>query len=373
MFRIILLFLFLALFPFFSEAEETIPPPPMENQTQNVGQIGPFKYQRTPGAVSAFLPDISFIGSFAGGYFRDDPGDDTGENPSRTGFNFQGIELALQSVVDPYIRADVFILFLEEGVEVEDATVTTLSLPLNLQIRAGQMLAKFGRQNPQHLEQLDFVDFSRLNRRFFGDEGFSELGVEISELFPTPWFSELTFQFLQGENEGNFDGPRKGDFAYLAHWTNTFDLSPDLTLQTGLNGAFGFNASGGGNLTQIYGSDFYLRWKPSTYRGLKWQSEYFVRRRDLGAFADTEGGFYSQLIGQFARRWEGGLRFEKIGIPEGGVAQWGFSPVLTFVATEFFNLKAQYNFIDIAGHSHKQHEAFLQLQFNAGVHGAHTF
>ena len=61
----------------------------MENQTQNVGQIGPFKYQRTPGKASALLPDISVIGTFAGGYFRDGPGHDLGENPSRTGFNFQ--------------------------------------------------------------------------------------------------------------------------------------------------------------------------------------------------------------------------------------------------------------------------------------------
>ena len=372
MFRIILLFLFLALFPFFSEAEETIPPPPMENQMQNIGRIGPFKYERVPGKVSAFLPDISVVGTFAGGYFRDDPGHDLGENPSRTGFNFQGIELGLQSVVDPYIRADIFILFLEEGVEVEDATVTTLSLPLNLQIRAGKMLAKFGRQNAQHLEQLDFVDYSQNNRYFFSAEGFSELGVELSILFPTSWFSELTFEFLQGENEGNFNGTRKGDFAWLGRWTNTVDLSPDLTLQTGLNSAFGFNASGVGNLTQIYATDLYLRWRPSEQRGLKWQTEYLLRTKSINPGRETEGGITSQLIGQWARRWESGVRFDAIGLPEAGPRQWQLSPVITFLASDFFRVRGQYNFIKTSG-SPTGHEAFLQLQFNMGSHGAHAF
>ncbi|MBI2340559.1 MAG: hypothetical protein HYU99_09395 [Deltaproteobacteria bacterium] len=360
----LILFLGMLVIPLLVQAQEP---------DQNTGQIGPFKYQKPSGAASKLIPDISVIGTFAGGYFRDDPGHDLGENPSRTGFNFQGIELALQSVVDPYVRGDVFILFKEEGVEVEDATVTTLSLPLNLQIRAGKMLAKFGRQNPQHLEQLNFVDYSGTNRHFFGDEGFSELGVELSVLFPTSWFSELTFEFLQGENEGNFDGTRKGDFAYLGHLTNTFDLARDLTMQTGISGVFGFNASGTGNLTEIYGADLYLRWKPSVRRGLKWQSEYFLSRRTAAVGEEVEGGFYSQLVGKFARQWEAGIRFEKIGIPDEGFSRWSLSPEITFVATEFFHLKGQYNFVDIAGNPKKQHEAFLQLQFNMGVHGAHVF
>lgn len=321
----------------------------------------------------ALIPDISLIGTFAGGFFRDDPGDDQGENPSRTGFNFQGIELAIQSVVDPYVRGDAFILFIEDGVEVEEAVLTTLSLPLNLQIRGGILLPKFGRQNTQHLEKLDFVDFSRVVRHFFGQEGFSELGVEISVLVPVRWFSELSFEFLQGENEGNFDGARKGDFAYLGHLTNTFDLSKDLTLQTGFSGVFGFNDTARGNMTQIYGTDLYLRWKPSERRGLKWQTEYFLRRREIPGDTEVEGGLYSQVIGQFARRWESGLRFERIGLPMEGVPEWSVTPMVAFLATEFFRLRAQYSLIDTNASSHLQHEAFLQAQFNMGVHGAHSF
>ncbi len=332
-----------------------------------------FLLWKVPGSSQkALIPDISLVGSFAGGFFRDDPATDQGENPSRTGFNFQGLELGLQSVVDPYIHADIFILFLEDGIEVEDATVTTLSLPWNFQMRAGKMPGKFGRQNSQHLEQLPFIDFSLANRYFFTPEGFSELGVEVSNLLPLPWYSELTFQFLQGDNTGNFDGPRKEDFAYLGRWVNQFEPASNLSILTGFSGAFGFNGSAPGNLTELYGADLYLRWKPSDRRGLKWQTEYFLRRKQDVGIKLTEGGLYSQLVWQFARRWEAGVRADLVGFPEETVKQAGAAASLTFLATEFFRLRAQYEAVHTPG-TRLNHEAFLQLQFNMGPHGAHAF
>lgn len=321
----------------------------------------------------ALLPNISLIGSFAGAWFRNEPVGDQGENPSRTGMNLQTAELAIQSVIDPYLRGDFFLLFKEDAVEVEDATITTLSLPANLQARAGKFPARFGRQNTQHVEQLDFVDQSLTNRYFFGPEGFSELGGELSGLIPLPWFSELSFEFLQGENAGNFDGGRRGDFAWLGHWKNGFDISGNVAGQFGLSGAAGFNNTATGNLTQIYGSDFYLRWRPSVYEGLKWQTEYILRRREGAGDIENEGGGYSQLIWQFARRWETGFRAERIGWPSETVRQWSLSPQLTFLTTEFFRVRGQYNLVHTASVAREQHEAFLQIQFNMGSHGAHVF
>lgn len=321
---------------------------------------------------ATLLPDISLIGSLAAGWMRFDPATDQGENPNRTGFNLQGMELALQSVVDPYVRGDVFILFHEHDVEIEEATLTTLALPANLQFRAGKLLAKFGRENARHLEQLSFIDASLTNRHFFGPEGFHELGAELSYLFPFPWSSELAVQFLQGENPDNFDGSRKGDFAYLGNWKNTVDLTSNLTMQVGLSGAFGTNNSGLGNSTQIYGGDLYFRWRPNDRRGLKWQTESFFRRRELAAATPWDGGITSQLVYQFAKRWETGVRYDQIGLPMDTVRQWQVSPVLTFLASEFFRIRTQYN-VTRATATATQHEAFLQLQFNMGPHGAHAF
>jgi len=325
------------------------------------------------GGSKALLPDISLVGSFAGAVFRNEPVGDQGENPSQTGFNLQGMELGLQSVIDPYVRGDIFILFQRRTAEVEEGTITTTSLPLNLQAKAGALLAKFGRENPRHLEQLNFVDTSFNNRYFFGADGFHELGVEVSELLPLPWFSETAFQFLQGENGGNFDGGRKQDFAYLGHWTNGFDVTNNLAGQLGLSGAFGFNDAGRGNGTQIYGSDLYFRWRPSERRGMKWQTEYIIRRREELAATRLEGGLSSEVTFQFARRWEGGVRYSQIGMPKEIFGRKALSTDLTFLETEFFKLRAQYNFVKTDGALQNQHEAFLQMQFNMGPHGAHSF
>ncbi len=320
--------------------------------------------------AAKLLPDISLIGAFAGGYFRNDPDGEQGENPERTGFNLQSIELAIQAVIDPYVRGDIFILFKEDEVEIEEATITSLSLPANLQLKGGLLLARMGRQNTQHTEQWDFVDQSFSNRYFMGVEGFGELGLEVSILFPTPWFSEFSFEFLQGENEDNFNSPSKGDFVYLGHWKNFVDLTENLGLQLGLSAAIGKNDVA--RLTELYGADLFLRWRPSERKGLKWQTEYFLRRRRDAVDTLVEGGLYTQLVYQFARRWETGVRGDFIGWPAEGLEQQAVSPMLTFLASEYFRVRAQYSYVRSPGVP-VNHQAFLQFVFNMGPHGAHIF
>src|SRR5262249_11786185 len=67
-------------------------------------------------------PDISAIVDFAAGWFQDDDGTiKSGDDPQSTGFKAQEIELALQAVVDPYFRADIFLTIPNlEGIEVEE-------------------------------------------------------------------------------------------------------------------------------------------------------------------------------------------------------------------------------------------------------------
>ena len=58
----------------------------------------------------------------------------------------------------------------EFGVEVEEAYLTTLALPANLQVRASQFLTRFGRLNSTHPHAWDFTDQPLVNGRFFGGE-----------------------------------------------------------------------------------------------------------------------------------------------------------------------------------------------------------
>ncbi|MBF0105698.1 MAG: hypothetical protein HQM16_10270 [Deltaproteobacteria bacterium] len=334
------------------------------------GQVLLWKFNQT--GNKALIPDISLIGIVSGAYFRDDPATVQWPNPTRTGFNLQAAELGIQSVVDPYIRADVFIHMLEDGLEVEEAFITTLTLPLNLQIRAGKFRARLGRENTQHLDQKHFADYSRLRRYFLGNEGLTDLGAELSVLLPVSWFSELSFDFMQGRNDVSFDSPRKQDFLYVGHWANSFNLTTNLTMQVGVSGAFGNNVTVR-KLTQIYAGDLYLRWRPHERRGFKWETEYYYRSLEGAVATAKEGGVTTSMVYQFARRFEAGARFDAIGFPEDAFSQYQVSPILTFVATEFFRLRGQYNFLHTDGAGKKQHEAFLQLMFNMGPHGAHSF
>ena len=90
------------------------------------------------------LPDVSAIASFTGVY---DDYDVATLSPDRCElygpkgqptFLLQEVELGLQAVVDPYFRGDIFVSFSPSGVDVEEAYATTLALPANLQVRAGQ-------------------------------------------------------------------------------------------------------------------------------------------------------------------------------------------------------------------------------------------
>lgn len=81
-----------------------------------------------------------------------------------------------------------------------------MSLPANLQLRAGQIFTEFGRHNPTHLHAWSFVDAPLVNGSFFGGDGLRNPGARLSWLMPTPFYSELLFsvQNSQGETASSF-------------------------------------------------------------------------------------------------------------------------------------------------------------------------
>src|SRR5438552_1136076 len=83
-------------------------------------------------ATNYFNPSISAIGNFLAV-----AGQNQVENlPSA---NLRESEVAIQAIVDPYGRADFFLSFGEEGVEVEEGFLTLTSLPAGLLAKVGRM------------------------------------------------------------------------------------------------------------------------------------------------------------------------------------------------------------------------------------------
>lgn len=335
--------------------------------------FGPFGYPSTNQGFAKIIPDISVIGTLAAAYFKDEPTGETGHEPARTGFTLQEIEIAFQSVIDPYFRADVFLSVSEEGFELEEGYATTLSLPKGLQIKAGKFLLPFGRQNSKHLEKWDFVNEPLVSKYLWGPEGLNELGAEISYTFPTPFFLQLQGTFSNGVNEASFGGEQKKDFLYQSRISASFDPNEKWTLLLGASGAWGFNSDMAGALTQVYGGDFLIRYRPSSYRALTLQTEYLFRDMELATGTVQDGGGYVFADYQFRKRWHAGLRYDQVGWPEGSVAkEFRVSPNITFNPTEFSRLRLQYDFSKGTGHP-ANHALVLQLQYVMGPHGAHPF
>ncbi len=341
-----------------------------------------------------------------------------GHDPARRGFTLQQAELSLAGAVDPYFSGEAYIVGKTGGLELEEAFLTTSSLPYGLQLEAGYMLTEYGLMNPLHPHAWDWIDQPVIQTRLFGPEGLRSPGVRLGWLTPLPWFSELhlgvqdahegerTYSFLSeepigGRPETEVSTSSMGDLLYLARWENFHNLTPNLGLNAGLSGLHGPNGSGRKAGTWIYGGDLKLRWRPAeNFRGwpfFLWQTE--ISRRDwraaryedagdpandLPAALLRDYGFYTQALYGFHYGWAAGARFEYAsgsGQSAGGRQNDPFrgdryrvSPLLVWHPTEFSRLRAQYNYDDARFLPGRHaHTVWIGGEILYGMHVAHKY
>lgn len=363
----------------------------------------PARGNTAPGLAPAFQsmnPDIALITDVALGWFSRDRNLQTGaHDPTKTGFNLQQVELVIQKAVDPYFRFDSFIVFGQFGVELEEAYATTLSLPANLQLRAGQFLTRFGRLNPTHPHAWDFVDQPFALGRIFGGEGNRGLGAELSYLLPLPWYAEVLGSITDAAGEAtarSFYGARDlgtrtpFDFQGTLALKQFFPFSDDWSLLWGLSTAGGPNPTGHGNRTEVYGTDIYLKYRPITRGGataISLQTEWFYRRRQVPEDVLQDLNGYAYVAWRFALRWGMAVRYEH-GSPTWAAKGRNTSDYLdlywtdhrhrasanvTFWPTEFSRIRVQGSSDVPRWESRATWALFLAMEFVIGAHGAHRF
>ncbi|MFA6547203.1 MAG: hypothetical protein WCS99_22490, partial [Limisphaerales bacterium] len=142
-------------------------------------------------------------GSTAGDLGALQPG---GHDPNQRGFSVQNVEAVFEGMVDPYFRGQANLIYQLDATgssvfELEEAYLESLSLPGNLQLKAGQFFTEFGRLNPTHPHAWSFVDQPLVNGRMFGADGLRNPGARLSWLLPTPFYSELSFTMQNGQGE----------------------------------------------------------------------------------------------------------------------------------------------------------------------------
>jgi hypothetical protein len=344
-------------------------------------------------------------------------------DPLQRGFALRNAEIALDGAVDPYFKGFANVVLKldrhnETEIELEESFLQSTALPANLQLKAGQYFAAFGRQNAQHPHTWAFVDQPLILNRAFGPDGLRSLGTQVSWLAPTPFYSEFFLSVLDGRGGTAFsfrnpgepdatgvaryagrattDRPLRGahDLVYVPRVAASWEISDTQTLLGGLSGAFGPNDTGGRRRTEIYGADVFWKWKPAIaaqgFPYLSWQTEAILRSLQAGADplapvplpAETlrDRGFYSQIVYGFLPRWNAGLRAD---YATGNRAAFDpadpfrgertrLSPQLTFLPSEFSKLRLQYNYDhgDLFGTAHS---VWMQLEFGLGAHAAHKY
>lgn len=325
-----------------------------------------------PQTANYFNPSISVIGNFLGVGGRNR----TEDQPVSS---LRESELSLQAVVDPFARADFFLSFGEEGVEVEEGFITLNSLPGGWLGKVGRMRVAFGKTNPLHLHVLPWPDEPLpIANLLGGDEGWVGTGMSAAHLVPMPAdiFSEVTLQVLRGEAEGLFAAPKRSDLAYNGHYRLFKDLSESTNLDLGLSYGTGPNGTTPRADTHLQGIDATLRWKPlrtASYRSASLRGEFIRSRREQPGGAQSSTGWFLSGEYQLAKRWFLGTRAEASRRADDESARdSGRAALLTFWPSEFSQIRGElrrrrYNDVETAN------EVLLQVQFAIGAHGAHPF
>lgn len=338
------------------------------------------------GAVTAgskiFNPDIGMIGNFLGAVGSNQGGSEAiAPTPLMT---LQESEASFQAIVDPYARADFFLAVGEEGIEVEEGYVTFPTLPGGLLVKAGKMRANFGRLNAFHNHSLPWIDRPLVMYNLLGgspdepDTGIKDAGVSVNRIIPAGnLFLEATGEIYRGDSGTLFKTTRLRDFAALGRVRGYVDLTDDANLETGVSYTRGHNDLGSGFITELYGTDVTFRWRPlsrAIYRSLAARAELAWSRRQETPALQRAFGFYGSLDYQLQRRWFVGGRFDQAErASNAAVRDRGVSTVLTYLPSEFSQIRGQYRRTRYGDDRRVANELLFQLLFTIGAHGAHPF
>ena len=341
-----------------------------------------------------------------------------GHDPHKRGFTVQNVELSISGAVDPYLRGDFHLITFidaegETAVELEEAYLTTTSLPGGLQLRAGHYFTEFGRLNPTHPHSWDFVDQPVVNTRMFGADGMRAPGARLSWLAPTETPLDLLagVQNANGETMTSFLGTEEGaqvggrpwnvssvrslaDLMYSGRAQASVDLSGETTALFGASVAAGPNGTGDSGRTRILGGDFTVKWKPKAndqgFPFVNWQTEAMTRRFHADEYLVAgepyfphetlhDGGFYSQATWGFRRGWTAGVRWDQADGIHGDPDDDPFrerrsraAAALTWFPSEFSKVRLQVN-RDRSESLGESTSVWLQFEFLLGAHGAHKF
>ena len=365
----------------------TAPATPSPNEAQagltGTEGAGPVPvYGGQSSAAKALNPDISVIGDFIGAAGGNTPPALATLQPFPS-LEMHESEIGMQAIIDPYARGDFFFSFGEEGVNLEEGYITFTALPAGLVAKVGKMRSAFGKVNMMHNHVLPWVDRPLVTTNLVGGEdGIDDAGFSLERIIPAPKgiFLEATGQVFRGDSDDLFQHVQRSDVSTVEHLRAYRDITESTNLDLGLSYARGHNGgttiAPGDFITQLYGVDATVRWKPlrrSIYHSFVGRSEFIWSQRQQFPSEQRAFGFYASGDYQFARRWFAGGRYDWSDRSRfANLTDKGAAATLTYWPSEFSQVRGEYRFTHYA-ENRDSNELLMQLIFSLGAHGAHPF
>jgi hypothetical protein len=215
-----------------------------------------------------------------------------------------------------------------------------------------------------------------------GEDGIDDAGFSLERILPAPKgiFLEATGQVFRGDSADVFHQQQRSDVSTVEHLRAYRDITESTNLDLGVSYARGHNDGDsllpGDFITQLYGVDATLRWKPlrrSIYHSFIGRGEFIWSQRQEMPSEQRAFGFYTSGDYQFARRWFAGARYDWSDRSHfAGLHDSGAAATLTYWPSEFSQIRGEYRFTHYA-ENRDSNELLMQLIFSLGAHGAHPF
>lgn len=320
------------------------------------------------------------------------------------------LELNIGHDVDPFSRFDSVITFSDfEDVSLEEAYLSHWGLPWDLRGKIGRFRPFVGKSTILHRDGLDTVDYPIVVQQYFGVEGYSRSGGEVSYSLPfsfDTFTSDLTLGVLEGGigEGGNLFGETRRRPTYYGHLKNFWELSDTQNIELGGSYLIGSADEDSKNESKAIGVDLTYINYITPQNKLKLQAEMYLQDRDSAAaesdvhahsleledlheeeehhdesgieldpaFDSSPFGMYALADYRLSPSWGVGARFDyvepvNLSIEVTEDATKAYTGYLTFYQSEFARFRFQYQHVDLADGTDDE-RFFLQATAAIGYH-----
>jgi hypothetical protein len=322
------------------------------------------------------------------------------------------VELGFYGAVDPYARAYVIVEAGEEfdptnrtstfGVELAEAAVTLTALPWGFQDKLGLMRVRYGLLNQLHDHDLPQPDRPAVLVNFFGQEGLTESGNELSWVPNLPFYLEGIFGIFNGDNDVAFGSASFRNPLFTGRLRTFLDFGSFGALQIG--GSVAAGTTNQGQSDTILDFEAKYKFSPEGWRHplltvagewlQAWRNNLVTSTSidpDTGEEIATTStqkttpfGFYVYAEVQPFKRWLAGVRYDNSEFLQFAGRQWAVEPYIAFQPSDFlrfrlaykhtyFNAPAVANLGGPSNGSQSINEILFQATFLLGAHPAHPF